>query len=65
MFGTRTFQRPDRPGASTSMARRTAFHRCAMSWAILDGALAVSRQEWAQVAHVPFLGSCLPLQRLL
>ena len=33
MLGTRTFQRPDRPGASTSMAPRTAFHRWAMSGA--------------------------------
>ena len=33
MLGTRTFQRPDGPGASTSMAPRTAFHRWAMSGA--------------------------------
>ena len=33
MLGTRTFQRPDWPGASTSMAPRTAFHRWAMSGA--------------------------------
>ena len=33
MLGTRTFQRPDGPGASTCMAPRTAFHRWAMSWA--------------------------------
>ena len=33
MFETRTCQRPDRPGASTSMAPRTAFHRWAMSGA--------------------------------
>ena len=33
MLGTRTFQRPDGPGASTSMAPRTGFHRWAMSWA--------------------------------
>ena len=33
MLGTRTFQRHDRPGASTSMAPRTAFHRWAMSGA--------------------------------
>ena len=33
LLGTRTFQRPDGPGASTSMAPRTAFHRWAMSWA--------------------------------
>ena len=32
-MGTRTFQRPDGPGASTSMAPRTAFHRWATSWA--------------------------------
>ena len=31
MLGTRTFQRPDGPGASTSLAPRTAFHRWAMS----------------------------------
>ena len=35
MLGTRTFQRPDGPGASTSMAPRTAFHRWAMSGAWL------------------------------
>ena len=33
MLGTRTFQRPDGPGASTAMAPRTAFHRWAMSGA--------------------------------
>ena len=33
MLETRTFQRPDGPGASTSMAPRTAFHRWAMSGA--------------------------------
>ena len=33
VLGTRTFQRPDGPGASTSMAPRTAFHRWAMSGA--------------------------------
>ena len=33
MLGTRTFQRPNRPGASTSIAPRTAFDRWAMSWA--------------------------------
>ena len=33
MLGTRTFQRPDGPGASTSMAPRTAIHRWAMSGA--------------------------------
>ena len=33
MLGTRTFQRPDEPGASTSMPSRTAFHRSAMSGA--------------------------------
>ena len=33
MLGTRTFQRPDGPGASTSMVPRTAFHRSAMSGA--------------------------------
>ena len=33
VLGTRTFQRPDGPGASTPMAPRTAFHRCAMSGA--------------------------------
>ena len=33
MLGTRTFQRPDGPGASTSMAPRTAFHRWAVSGA--------------------------------
>ena len=33
VLGTRTIQRPDGPGASTSMAPRTAFHRWAMSWA--------------------------------
>ena len=33
MLGTRNFQRPDGPGASTSMAPRTAFHRWAMSGA--------------------------------
>ena len=33
MLGTRTFQRPDGPGASTSMAPRTAFHGWAMSGA--------------------------------
>ena len=33
MLGTRTFQRPNGPGASTSMAPRTAFHLWAMSWA--------------------------------
>ena len=30
VLGTRTFQKPDGPGASTSMAPRTAFHRWAM-----------------------------------
>ena len=29
MLGTRTFQRPDGPGASTSMAPRTAVYACA------------------------------------
>ena len=33
MLGTRTFQRPDGPGASTSMTPRTAFERWAMSGA--------------------------------
>ena len=33
MLGTRRFQRPDGPGASTSMAPRTAFHRWALSGA--------------------------------
>ena len=33
MLGTRTFQRPDGPGASTFMTPRTDFHRWAMSWA--------------------------------
>ena len=33
VLGTRTFQRPDGPGASTSMAPRTASHRLAMCWA--------------------------------
>ena len=33
MLGTPTFQRPDGPGASTSMPPRTAFHRWAMSGA--------------------------------
>ena len=33
MLGTRTFQRPDGPGASTSMGPRKAFHRWAMSGA--------------------------------
>ena len=33
MLGTRTFQRPDGPEASTSMVPRTVFHRLAMSWA--------------------------------
>ena len=33
VLGTRRFQRADGPGASTSMAPRTAFHRWAMSWA--------------------------------
>ena len=32
---------------------------------IFDGALAVSRQECAQVADVPFEGGCLPFQLLL
>ena len=31
MLGTRTFQTPDGPGAPTSMAPGTAFHRWAMS----------------------------------
>ena len=31
VLGTGTFQKPDRPGASNSMAPRTAFHRSAMS----------------------------------
>ena len=70
MLGTRTFQRPDGPGASTSMAPRTAFHRWAMSGGvaapeIFDGALADSRQECAQVADVFFERGCLPLQLLL
>ena len=48
MLGTRTLQRPDGPGASSSMAPRTAFHRWAMSGAwrcekFLAGALAVCR----------------------
>ena len=33
MLGTRTFQRPDEHGASTSMAPRTALHHWTMSWA--------------------------------
>ena len=33
VLGTRTIQRPNGPGASTTMAPRTAFHRWAMSWA--------------------------------
>ena len=70
VLGTRTFQRPDGPGASTSMAPRTAFHRWAMVGGvaapeILDGALAVCRQECAELADVLFEGGCLPLQFLL
>ena len=33
VLGTRTIPRPDGPGASTSIAPRTAFQRWAMSWA--------------------------------
>ena len=33
VLGTHTFQRPDVPGASVSMAPRRAVHRWAMSWA--------------------------------
>ena len=69
MLGTRTFQRPDVPGASTSMAPRTAFHRWAMSgaWRRQKSlmALAVCRQECAELANVLLEGGCLPLQVLL
>ena len=70
MLGTRAFQRPEGPGASTSMATRTAFHRWAMSGGVgapevLDGALAVCRQECAELSNVLLKGGCLPLQLLL
>ena len=64
VLGTRTFQRPDGPGASTSMAPRTAFHRWGDVGGVaapefLDGALAVCRQEGAEA------GECPPRGRLL
>ena len=70
MLGTRTFQRPDGPGASTSMAPRTAFHRWAMSGAwrrqkSLMVRLRSARQEGAELANVLLEGGCLPLQLLL
>ena len=69
MLGTCTFERPDGPGASTSMAPCTAFHRWAMSGVaapeVLDGALAVCRQECAELANVLLEAGCLPLQLLL
>ena len=57
MLGTRTLQRSDSPGASTSMAALTTFHRWTMFPGLaapeaFDGALAVGRQEHALVADV-------------
>ena len=63
MLGPRTFQRPDGPVASTSMAPH-GFPPLGdvggvAAPEILDGALAVCRQECAQLADVLFEGSCL------
>ena len=47
MLGTRTFQRPDGPGASTWIALRTAFHRWTMSWAWQRQKSLMARLPWA------------------
>ena len=70
MLGIRTFQRPDGPGASTSMPPRTAFHSLGdvggvAAPEVLDGALAVCHREGAELASVLLEGGCLPLQLLL
>ena len=72
MLGTRTFQRPDRPGASTSIVYGPSHGFSPLGDVlgvtapeIFDGAVAVSRQECAQVADVLFEGGCLPFQLLL
>ena len=62
VWGTRGFQRPDGPGASTSMAPSTAFH-WAMSWMWRRQKSLMARLRSA--ASSARKGGCLPLQLLL